>query len=290
MVGRLSGVLLAALALPLAAFAYTSPGRPSGYVNDFAGLLSGDERQALEQKLASFDRASGNEIAVVTVANLAGDTIDNYAAELFKEWGIGKKTHDNGVLLLAARDEHAVRIEVGYGLEGALTDAESNAIIQSVIIPAFRQSRYALGLTSAVDQIMAATKGEYAPPARQSLRVSADTIQFFLFAGVWILVWLASVLGRSKSWWAGGVVGGVIGLIIGLVEGFIYVGMAAVILLVPFGLFFDYVVSRAYARGRAAGAIPWWVGGGRGGLGGGGGGFGGFGGGLSGGGGASGRW
>ena len=104
-------------------------------------------------------------------------------------------------------------------------------------------------------------------------------------------MWLASILGRSKSWWAGGVLGGIAGLIIGLIKGFIIFGLASLAVLIPFGLLFDYIVSKNYKKHKARGTVPWWIGGGRGGRGGfGGGGFGGFGGGSSGGGGASGSW
>ena len=132
-------VVVFTLVLPLAALAYASPGRPSGYVNDFAGLLTPAERQTLEQKLQSFEQQSGNQIAVVTISALGDDTIENYAVALFKEWGIGSKQHDNGILLLVARDDREVRIEVGYGLEGALPDALSHTIIQTILIPAFKQ-------------------------------------------------------------------------------------------------------------------------------------------------------
>ena len=155
--------------------------------------------------------------------------------------------------------------------------------------PAFKQGNFGVGITRAVDQIIAATKGEYTPAPQSSRGVSVDTVQYFIFVGIWVLMWLASILGRSKSWWAGGVLGSLIGLGIGLVEGFMYVGLSAIVLLVPIGLLFDYFVSRTYERSRVTGVVPWWIGGGQGG-GGRFGGFGGFGGGLSGGGGSSGRW
>lgn len=279
------------LSLPLATLAYVSPGNPSGFVNDFAGILSSDVRVSLEEKLKTTEEQTTNEIVVVIIQTLGDDTIENYAVELFREWGIGKKKNDNGVLLLVALDEREVRLEVGYGLEGALTDAESNTIIQKIIAPAFRENDYNGGLSRAVEAISEAVSGEYATPEQNGLSsISGDTIEFLFFAGIWILIWLASILGRSKSWWVGGAVGGVIGLIIVLIKGFLYIGLTSLVILVPLGFLFDYIVSKNYAKGKARGHIPWWVGGGRGGPFGGGGGFGGFGGGMSGGGGASGRW
>src|SRR5690348_9508325 len=100
----------------------SSHSKPQGYVSDFAHVLSSDTRQALEAKLSNFERATTNEIAVVTVPSLEGDTEEDYAVRLFKEWGIGKKGKDNGVLILIAPHERRARIEVGYGLEEVLPD------------------------------------------------------------------------------------------------------------------------------------------------------------------------
>ncbi len=289
-----SRILFGALiALPLLAAAYVSPGAPTGFVSDFAGLLTPPDAAALESSLAVFARETRHEIAVVTVQTLGGDTIENYAEELFAEWGIGTKNADNGVLLLIVIADRAVRIEVGYGLEGALTDAQSSWIIQNDIIPAFRGERYAEGIRAGVDRIMAATRGEVVPSAEESR--GAPSIPNLDYGWLIFIVpmWLASILARSKSWWAGGVLGGIAGVVIGLVKGFLYWGVGAVALLIPLGLLFDFLVSRAYTQGKATGHMPWWIGGrgpGGSGSGFGGGGFGGFGGGHSGGGGASGRW
>ncbi len=284
---------------PLAALAYTSPGAPAGFVNDFAGLMAPEMRAALEEKLASFARArpaaggaGGNEIAVATVPTLDGDSIENFANELFDEWNIGKKGADSGVLVLVAESERQVRIEVGYGLEPVLTDARGNAIIRTSIAPRFAEGDFAGGLTAGTDAIIALLSGgaadEGAAPPYQNggMRSFSDLTFLFLL----VPLWLASILGRSKSWWAGGVVGGVAGVALGTFFGFLYFGLAAIALLVPLGLLFDFIVSRAYAQSVGRGLRPpWWVGGGR--MGGGfGGGFGGFGGGSSGGGGASGGY
>lgn len=286
-------LLLIGALIPALVFAYTSPGKPAGAVNDFAGMLQVSERQALETKLDAFEKQTGNAIVVATIPNLGGDTVENYAVRLFEEWGIGQKGKDNGVLVLIARDDRRVRIEVGYGLEGSLTDAQSYWIIQGVITPAFRNGNYYAGLDGAADKIIAALGGEIIPSASaesaQSSNVNIDWFWLVLFAPIW----LASILGRSKSWWAGGVLGGITGVIIGLVKGFLYTGVISIVLLIPLGLLFDFLVSRAYQKHRSSGRVPpWWLGGagfgGRGGLGGGG--FGGFGGGSSGGGGASSRW
>ncbi len=277
--------------LPIVALAYVNPGKPTGFVNDFSGTLSVTEKTDLESKLQNFNKTTGNEMAVVVVKTLDGDTIENFAEELFKEWGIGEKGKDNGVLFLVATGDRQMRIEVGYGLEGALTDAQSYWIEQNVAVPAFRDGNYYAGINGVADKIIGAIGGTEDIPSEaksenNSRGFSFDNIFFLIFI---IPIWLASILGRSKSWWFGGVLGGVGGVILGFIFGFLYMGIISLVLLIPLGLLFDFFVSRAYANGKLTGKYPWWIGGGRFG-GGGGGGFGGFGGGGSGGGGASSRW
>lgn len=288
---QIKKVIFAFLLWPALVLAYSSPGGPSGLVSDFAGMISVAEHVQLENKLVAFEKETGHEIAVVTVANLGGDTIENYAEELFKEWEIGKKNADNGVLLLVSRDDREMRIEVGYGLEGALTDTESRWILDEAVTPAFKAGRYYAGLDAGVDKIAEAIKGEIAVGGSSgSKKLSSGLVEFIFVAGWFLFVALASIFGRSKSWWAGGVVGGIIGAVIGLIKGFVFLGIIALAVLIPFGLVFDYFVSRAYQRSKIDGhQLPWWFGGG--GFGGkSGGGFGGFGGGSSGGGGASSKW
>jgi uncharacterized protein len=287
----LKRAILLLLFFPLALFAYTSPGRPSGFVNDFTGTLSKEDINSLEVKLSKFEKDSSNEISVVLVNNLDGDNIENYAVQLFSDWGIGKRDNDNGVLLLIALQERKMRIEVGYGLEGALTDLQGNTIINNTLKPAFQQGDFYGGITRALEDIISATRGEYVGPIDQSYINGRDLEGYLNIFGylVFGVLWLTSVLARSKNWWAGGVVGGIIGVIIGSIFGFFYIGLASLFFLIPAGLLLDFIVSRAYHQGRQTGYYPWWIGGGPhhngfGGL------FRGFGGGRSGGGGSSGDW
>ncbi|MEK7212100.1 MAG: TPM domain-containing protein [Patescibacteria group bacterium] len=276
--------------LPAMVLAYMSPGAPQGFVSDFAGLLQPAERQALESELQNFTTRTGNEIAVVTVTDLGGDTIENFAVKLFEEWKIGKKGLDNGALILVSKEDREVRIEVGYGLEGTLTDAQSSWIINRVIVPAFKEDRYYDGLSGAVQKIISAVGGEALPEEKSGQGTTSSSLSVdWAWLIFFVPIWLASILGRSKSWWLGGVIGGIMGVIFGFVWGFVWLGAGALAILVPLGLFFDFLVSRSYSKARTSGHYPWWIGG-RGPGGGGGGGFGGFGGGSSGGGGASGRW
>ena len=103
------------LVVPMFTFAYSSPGKPTGFIDDFANVLSIEQKDILEQKLSAFNASTSNEIAIVIIKSLDGDYIENYAVKLYEEWQIGKAKKDNGVLLLIAVDDHKMRIEVGYG-------------------------------------------------------------------------------------------------------------------------------------------------------------------------------
>ncbi|MEI6864384.1 MAG: TPM domain-containing protein [Candidatus Adlerbacteria bacterium] len=283
------GVLLCSFATP--AFAYTSPGNPSGYVNDFAHVLKAETVQVLDAQLKNFEASTSNQIAVVTVPNMQGDYVENYAVQLYKEWGIGTKEKDNGVLLLLSVEEHKIRIEVGYGLEGALPDSVAARIIANDLTPNLKAGNYDAGVATAVGDIILATQNEYTGTggAGPGFSVTAHGIEIAFAVLFFALQWLAAIFARSKSWWAGGVVGGVLGAGVWAVLGFAVLwGALLTAVLVGLGLLFDYLVSKHYNAAKSTGAIiPWWIGGGGSG---GGGGFGGFGGGRSGGGGASGGW
>ncbi|WP_437201109.1 TPM domain-containing protein [Planctomicrobium sp. SH664] len=125
----------------------------SGYVNDFAGVLSPGEKAALEEKCAGLAARTGSELSVVTLKSLAGGDVDDFAEKLFKKWEIGQGGKDNGVLLLVSIDDRKARIEVGYGLEGVLPDILAGQILRENLFPAFRQQRYAAGLDAAVTRM-----------------------------------------------------------------------------------------------------------------------------------------
>lgn len=123
---------------------------PVGYVNDFANILDSATVSWLDAYISRIEADTTAEIAVVTVDNLQGWEIEDYAIRLFSQWGIGKRDKDNGVLLLASKEDRVLRIEVGYGLEGAITDLEAGNIIESIIVPWFRQDDYSQGIYNGV--------------------------------------------------------------------------------------------------------------------------------------------
>ena len=258
------GILMlsgAAYAAPV--LAYVSPGSPTGYVNDFAGVLSEPAKTALEEELVQFEASTSNEITVVTVNDLGGDYIENYAVKLFEEWQIGKKDKDNGVLLLLAMKDKTLRIEVGYGLEGALPDSVASSIITGLIIPLLKQGNYDSAVTDGVHAVMQATQGEYAGTGSLKKGIDSDTIfGIFIFAVV-ALQWIVAVLARSKSFWAGGVIGALAGAVLSTFVGWwIFWGLALTVGLFLFGLMLDAGVSGAYREAKSAGVHPpWWAGG-----------------------------
>jgi uncharacterized protein len=146
-----------ALLVTLAASAFAQPltfPTLTGRVVDQANLLPADTRQALEQKLAALEEKSGIQFVVATVSSLQDQVIETYANELFRHWLLGEKTKNNGVLLLVAPNEKKVRIEVGYGLEGTLTDALSKVVIAHAIAPRFKAGDFPGGITRGVDDVI----------------------------------------------------------------------------------------------------------------------------------------
>lgn len=123
---------------------------PVGYVNDFANVISAPVKTQLSNIITQFEKTSGNEIVVATIPSLQGEPVDNYAVNLFKKWGVGKKGQDNGLLLLIAPNDREIRIEVGYGLEPYINDALAGRIIRDTMIPHFRENDLSSGILNGV--------------------------------------------------------------------------------------------------------------------------------------------
>jgi len=152
-------------------------------VMDFAGLLEPAEEQALEARILAYRDSTSNEIGVLIIPALDGDNLEDYSNRVFNKWGIGKGNDDNGVLLLIALQERKIRLEVGYGLESALTDLESGLIVGSTsdMATEFRDKNWAAGVNVALDGIIAAIGGDYVPP------MPLDDME------PWYIPWLISV-------------------------------------------------------------------------------------------------
>lgn len=142
--------------------------RLSGRVVDSASLLSGSVRDELTRLLDEHERETTNQIVVVTIRSLQGYAIEDFGYQLGRHWGIGQADKNNGALLIVAPNERRVRIEVGYGLEGALTDALSHEIIQAHVLPAFRTKDYEQGIVDGTKAILAAIAGTYEAPPKEA--------------------------------------------------------------------------------------------------------------------------
>jgi uncharacterized protein len=164
------------LALVLLASALAQAAAPefpplTSRVVDQAGLLSERDQAELEAALARFEEATTNQLVVATLGSLQGLPIEDYGFQLGRHWGIGQAEKDNGALLIVAPEEREVRIEVGYGLEGELTDALSRTIIETEILPRFRQGDFAAGIRAGVAAMIRALGGSY-DPALPAVEVS----------------------------------------------------------------------------------------------------------------------
>jgi uncharacterized protein len=260
-------------------------------VNDFAGLLSAEAKTELEGTLTQFAEASGGEIAVAIIQSLEGDDIESYANTLFREWGIGGKENDTGVLLLISVEDRNVRIEVGYGYEGNIPDAHASRIIRDYVVPNFSDGQYDEGVRTAINSLITLIQDPAsAPPLDETSSESYEGLAVLGYLFFFIGSWLVSIMSRTKDWWLGGFFGALSAVLVGWFFG-MSVALISAVPLIALGLLVDYAVSSAYREARSSGRTPpWWTGGsGTWGTSSGGG-FGGFGGGSSGGGGASGRW
>ena len=256
----------------------------SARVNDLTGTLTREQQAGLERMLQEFEARKGSQLAVLLVPSTAPETIEQYALRVAEQWKIGRRKVDDGAILVVAKDDRAVRIEVGYGLEGALNDATANRIIRELIVPRFREGDFYGGINAALDRMMRVIDGEPLPePAKSASRGQGGAFEMLpvllilaLVAGSVLRAMLGRFLGAAAT---GGAVGFVAWMLAGAVAIALLAGVVA----------FVFTLIGGGGR-RGFGGLP---GMGAGGFGRGGGwGGGGFrgGGGSFGGGGASGRW
>lgn len=276
-------LLLLLLAFP--AWAQVAVPQLTARVTDLTGTLTREQTASLEQMIQSFEARKGSQIAVVMVPTTEPEAIEQYALRVAERWKVGRKNVDDGAILVMAKNDRALRIEVGYGLEGALNDATASRIIREAIVPRFREGDYYGGINAGVDRMIRVIDGEPLPePASPAPQVGGGIGQWLPILLILALVvggLLRSMLGRTVgSLAAGGAVGFVAWLLVGAVSIAVVAGIFA---------FIVTLVGGAAGR-RYYGGFPGGPGGGFGRGGGfGGGGFRG-GGGSFGGGGASGRW
>ena len=207
------GALAALWLVLIAGFALAAdPDFPklTGRVTDAAGILAPDARQRIEDKLKAHEDKTTDQVVVATVPNLQGLTVEDYANRLFRAWGLGEKAKNNGVLLLVAPKERKVRIEVGYGLEGALTDALSKVIITTAITPKFKQGDFGGGIEGGVDAILSILTGDAEEWHRRAeVRqddVDAGQVMVWIVIVVVLIVFVSLMAGGSRRRGRGGIV------------------------------------------------------------------------------------
>jgi uncharacterized protein len=209
-------VLLLVLSLP--AIAQSLP-TLTGRVVDDAGIIDAQTEMLLTARLEAFEKKSSDQIVVATVKDLGGEAIEPYANRLFRAWSLGQAGEDNGVLLLVALDDRKMRIEVGYGLEGTLTDLHSKLIIENTMVPAFRAGDFSGGISRAVDDIVTVLEGNAAELEARAERnqpgIDWDMLIPIAFVVLWCLIFFGAFglaflatrfgtkIGRKKYRWLG---------------------------------------------------------------------------------------
>lgn len=191
---------------PLRADPAVAPPFPelTGPVVDQAKLLPAEVSDALTQKLRAYDDSSGNQLVVVTLNTLDGYPIEYYGYQLGRHWGIGQKGGNTGALLIVDKDEHQLRIEVGYGLEGSLTDAQSDNIIRNIIVPHFKQGDYPAGISAGVDAILTVLGGEQLQQHEQKRRDYSSLLVLMLVIVFFLLRLFTSGFFFPGSFYRGG--------------------------------------------------------------------------------------
>lgn len=191
----LTTLLLIFFFIPALSFAQNIPDQPSGHVNDYADILSSSEQQQLETKLRNYRDTTTTVIAIATINSLEGRNVQEVGTELFNRWNIWEGDKNNGVLILIAKEERRMRIEVGYGLEGAIPDILAGRIIRNVLNPAFKKGDFYSGLDKATSIIIDLASGEFEGnlTQEQSSSDGDDTASMIIF-----LVFIAYVIYASS--------------------------------------------------------------------------------------------
>jgi uncharacterized protein len=282
----IKALLILLLALP--AWAEVAVPPLKGRVTDLTGTLKPEQIASLEQMLQSFEARKGSQIAVLMLPTTAPETIEQYSLRVAEQWKVGRKKVDDGVVLVVAKNDRTVRIEVGYGLEGALNDATANRIIREVIVPRFREGDFYGGLAAAADRMIRVIDGEPLPEPRPGPQVEGGTLQILPVLFILALVG-GAILRRAFGRVFGSLAtGGAVGIVAWLLVGTLAIALIAALV----AFFFTLIGGMGGSGRRYYGGLPGGYGGWGGGGFGGGSGGGGFsgGGGSFGGGGASGRW
>lgn len=274
-----------------AAFSQQAIPTVTGYVNDHTGTLNASEREGLERRLQALERRKGAQVVVLIVPTTEPEAVEQYSLRAAEAWKLGRKGTDDGVLLVVARNDRRLRLEVGYGLEGAIPDAVAKRIISEVIVPRFRQGDFSGGIVAGLEQVEKLIEGEKLPPPQadrgpEGLDAILQNLPLLLVMTVLLGGITRPLLGRLVGATA---TGGIVGVTGWVLSGVLAMGLGVGLLVFLANLFAETGGGGRWSnRGGYGGG--WGGGSYRGGGNGGSGGFGGGGGGGFGGGGASGSW
>ena len=239
-----------------AAFADVAVPPLTGRVVDLTATLSSDQKASLEQELKAFEDRKGSQVAVLIVPTTAPETIEQYSIRVAEKWKIGRKKVDDGAILVVAKNDRHLRIEVGYGLEGALTDVISRRIIDEIITPKFRTGDFAGGISDGVDRMIRVIDGEPLPAPSRSVNFAhnlddlAPLLIVTLFAAIGVGGFFRAILGRLLGSLA---VGGIIAALTWLILGSFALAMALGALGFVIGFVADLFSAMAPGTGRSRG-------------------------------------
>lgn len=224
----------------------------NGWVTDQTGTLNATEIQTLGIKLEQFKRETSNEIAVLLVPTVEPYTIEEYSIAVARDWGVGRKGINNGVLFIIAINDRQMRFEIGTGLEGAIPDITAKQIIDDIARPHFRNGDFFIGIDESLTAIMQAAKGEYNTPVQVADTTTNGNSGDFMYilvlyaVSVSVIQMVVTYMRNTKSWWQGGVLGGIIGGVMALIFfGTAIIGIAIFVAIFGgLGALFDWYLSK----------------------------------------------
>lgn len=221
----------------------------TGYVNDYAGMISPSVKASLEDELKAFEQSDSTQIVILTIPSLKNEVLEEYSIKVAEKWKIGQKGKDNGIIVLVAKQERKIRIEVGRGLEGRLTDLMAGRIIDLVIKPRFKRGDFDGGFTAGIHSLIDATRGEFKVEEKRKAGGNDKFSGFFAFLFFnAIIVFIIGGISR--------ILGGIVGAICLplLVELFFHPGLIAVIVLGIIGFVAGYFLSTLSFAARRSGS------------------------------------
>ena len=238
--------ILVVCCLPAVAYSLDVP-RLQGYVNDYAGMISPPTRSRIEEALKAFEQSDSTQVVILTLPSLEGENIEEVGIKVAEAWKVGQQGKDNGVLFIVSKQERKIRIEVGRGLEGKLTDLMAGRIIDQVIKPRFKQGDFDGGFTAGVSSLIAATRGEFRAEQRQMRprqKGFPPFLTFLLFFGILIL--FLGIYSRIL-----GGVAGAVGLPALIYTTVLPLGILAIVLLALIGFGSGFFLSSLFSSGSS---------------------------------------